>query len=205
MKTNIIRMVARLYHLIDDNIYRARVKRLIARGLVLGKNVSIGRTALIDNAYPYLISIGNNCSIAEHVRIHAHDAATFKFTDGHTRLGKVEIKDNCFIGERSMILPGVTIGPNVLVAAGSVVHRDIRPNSCVAGLPARLYGKFDDFIERNKRQIRDGTVFEVSDLLANLDQLDKQTKDQVWESVQGGRHAYVKGGSRERLRVWNKV
>ena len=165
--------------------------------------MTIAKTALIDNGYPYLIRIGDNCSVAEQVRILAHDAATFKFTDGHTRLGKVEIKDNCFIGDRSTILPGVTIGPNVLVGAGSVVNRDIPPNSCVAGVPARVYARFNAYIERNKQQIESGNVFEFSELIGNLDKLGEQTKAKIWEAAQDGRHAYVKGYTGRNPYTWN--
>jgi acetyltransferase-like isoleucine patch superfamily enzyme len=203
MKVTLTRLIARLYRMIGYYIYRTRIRVLIARGLVLGKNVLIAKTAVIDASYPYLIRIGDNCSIAEQVRIWAHDAATFKFTGGHARLGKVEIKDNCFIGDRSTILPGVTIGPNVLVVAGSVVNRDIPPNSCVAGAPARVYAKFDQFIERNQRQIEDGSVFEYSDLIDNLDHLDERLKAKVWESVQDGHHAYVRGYTGRDPYIWN--
>ena len=203
MTVALLRLIARLYRMIDYHIYRTRVRTLIARGLIIGKNVTLARSAFIDPAYPYLIRIGDNCSIAGNVLLIAHDAATFKFTGGHTRLGKIEIRDNCFIGDRSIILPGVTIGPNVLVAAGSVVNRDIPPNSCVAGVPARFYARFDEYIERNERRIEDGSVFEFSDLIDNLDTLDEQTKAKVWESVQDGRHAYVKGYSGEDPDTWN--
>jgi maltose O-acetyltransferase len=173
------------------------------RGLTVGKNVTISKNAVIDTTYPYLISLGDNCSIAEHVRVLAHDAATFKFLDGHTRLGKVEIKDNCFVGDRSTILPGVTIGPNVLVAAGSVVNRDIPPNSCVAGVPARVYGKFDDYLERNRQQIREGSVFEFALLADQLDSLDEAMKMTVRESIENGHPAYVKGYTGRNPYTWN--
>jgi maltose O-acetyltransferase len=186
MTDALYRLIGKLYHIVVDYKYRTRIRVLIARGLVIGKNVTISASAYIDSSYPYLIRIGDNCSIAEHVRVLAHDATTFKFTNGHTRLGKVEIKDNCFIADGAIILPGVTIGPNVLVAAESVVNRDIPPNSCVAGVPARFYAKFDKFIERHWRQIEEGTVFEYSDLPLNP---DEQTKAKVWESVQDGRQA----------------
>lgn len=193
MMMKALKLIAKLHRMIDYKIYNTRIKVLIARGLIIGKNVTLARSAFIDPAYPYLIRIGDNCSIAEHVRLLAHDAATFKFADEHTRLGKIEIRDNCFIGDSSIILPGVTIGPNVLVAAGSVVTRDIPPNSCVAGIPARVYARFDDYIERNQQQIEDGCVFEFSALIDNLDRLDQQIKGKVWESLQDGRYAYVKG------------
>jgi maltose O-acetyltransferase len=169
--------------------YRMRIRDLVAHGLVLGKNVTIEYTASIDDTYPYLIRIGHNCSIANHARLLAHDATVFKFTNGHTRLGKIELKDNCFIGERAVILPGVTIGPNVLIAAGSVVNRDIPPNSCAMGVPARVYARFDDLIEKHKRRIEERVVYEYSDLLAGA---HEQLRTRVWESVQDG-DAYVKG------------
>jgi maltose O-acetyltransferase len=167
--------------------YRMRIEGLVARGLVLGKNVTIEYTAYIDDNYPYLVRIGDNCSIANHVRLLAHDAATFKFTNGYTRLGKVELRDNCFIGERAIILPGVTIGPNVLVAAGSVVKGDIPPNSCAAGVPARVYATFEDWIERHKRRIEESAVFEFSD-----PSIDEQMRERIWESVQDS-DAYLRG------------
>lgn len=194
------RLIARFYHILADYKYRTRIRVLIDGGLVLGKNVTIAPSANIDGGYPYLIRIGSNCSIGEHVRVLAHDATTFKFINGHTRLGKVEIKDNCFIGEKTIILPGVTIGPNVLVAAGSVVNRDIPPNSCVAGVPARVYAKFDQFIERHRRQIEDGSVFEHSDLLLDP---DEQTKARVWKSVQNGRPVYKRGRAGRSPFIWN--
>lgn len=197
------RLMAKLYHLVDDYQYRARVRVLLNRGLVMGKNVTIARTAILDASYPYLIRIGDNCSIADQVRIWTHDAATFKFTGGYARLGKVEIKDNCFIGDRSTILPGVTIGPNALVSAGSVVNKDVPPNSCVAGVPARVYARFDEYLERNQQQIEHGELFDFADLVGRLDDLDGKTRAQIWDCVQDGRHVYVKGRPGKNIYTWN--
>lgn len=202
MRTTLYRLIAKLYHLVADYRYRSRIKVLIDGGLVLGKNVTIGATTNIDSSYPYLIRIGDNCSLGEHVRLLAHDATPFKFTNEHTRLGKVEIKDNCFIGEKTIVLPGVTIGPNALVAAGSVVNRDIPPNSCAAGVPVRVYAKFDQFIERQKQQIENGSVFEISELTGNLAQMNEQVKAAVWEAAQDGQSAYVRGTLGSSI-VWN--
>jgi acetyltransferase-like isoleucine patch superfamily enzyme len=167
--------------------FQMRIRRLVDSGLVIGRNVTIEYTAYIDDDYPYLIRIGDNCTITNHVRVLAHDATVFKFTAGHTRVGKVELKDNCFIGEGSIILPGVTIGPNALVAAGSVVKGDIPPNCCAAGVPARPYGRFDELIERHKRRIEQCSVFEFSDL-----NMDDQIRERIWEAAQDG-DAYVRG------------
>lgn len=169
--------------------YHLRMKRLVARGLVVGRNVTIQYSAQIDDVYPYLIRIGDNCSIANEVRILAHDATPYKFTGGYTRLGKVDIKENCFISERSIILPGVTIGPNALVAAGSVVNRDVPPNACVAGIPARVFARFDEFLERQAQQIAARPIFEHSELYPDC---PEGTRQRVWEAVQDG-DAYLRG------------
>ena len=63
--------------------------------------------------------------------------------------GKVIIGDWVYIGSGSLIMPGVTIGNNVLVAAGSVVTRSVPSGMIVAGNPARIIGSVDDYIKRN--------------------------------------------------------
>lgn len=55
----------------------------------------------------------------------------------------VIIGDNVWVGARSVILPGVTIGNNVVIAAGSVVTKDIPDNSLVAGVPAIFKRKIE--------------------------------------------------------------
>ena len=60
----------------------------------------------------------------------------------------IEIMNNVFIGCNSTILGGVTIGNNVVVAAGSVVTHDVPDNSVVAGNPARVIETFDDYITK---------------------------------------------------------
>ncbi len=151
--------------------HHRKIKELIGNGLRIGKNVTIMPTAEIDDSYPYLISIGDNCSISKYVQLIAHDQATFKFSEENfERLGKIEIKENCYIGQSSIILPGVTIGPNVLVAAGSVVNKDIPPNSCVVGVPARIYSKFDEFIKRQLEQAAERPNFSSGETMHPVSQ-----------------------------------
>ena len=63
--------------------------------------------------------------------------------------GKVKIGDYVYIGTCSLIMPGVTIGNNVLVAAGSVVTKSIPDNVVVGGNPASIICSIDEYIERN--------------------------------------------------------
>jgi maltose O-acetyltransferase len=56
----------------------------------------------------------------------------------YTRIGKIKIGNNCFIGARAFIMPGVIIGHNSIVGAGSIVSKSVPPNVVVAGNPARV-------------------------------------------------------------------
>ena len=63
--------------------------------------------------------------------------------------GKIKIGNFVHIGERSLIMPGVEIGDNVLVAAGSVVTKSIPCNTVVGGNPAKIICTIDDYFNRN--------------------------------------------------------
>jgi len=91
---------------------------------------------------PYLITIGQHVGISSDVMFITHDGGTYVFRDQERyrsviKYGRIQILDNCVIGQRAIILPGVTIGPNSVVAAGAVVTRSVPPNVLVAGNPAK--------------------------------------------------------------------
>ena len=89
---------------------------------------------------PYLISIDNHCTVAPNVRFNTHDGGVWVFTEeipDLQKFGTIKILNNCFIGMNSIIMANVTIGPNSIVGAGSIVTKDIPENSIVAGNPAR--------------------------------------------------------------------
>ena len=93
--------------------------------------VQMSLSARFDLTHPGGIHVGAQSYIAFDARILSHDM-TRNFR-AHTRIGA-----NCFIGGRSLILPGVTIGDSCIVGAGSVVTKSVPPNSIVAGNPARI-------------------------------------------------------------------
>lgn len=106
---------------------------------------------------PHLITLHNNIAIATGVTFINHDVMHLIFNrmeKGSSRftIGCIEVMDNVFIGANSIILPDVRIGMNSIVAAGSVVTKDVPDGSVVGGVPARVIGKFEDV--HNKRKAK---------------------------------------------------
>lgn len=71
-----------------------------------------------------------------------------KYPDFDT-FGKVRIGGYCYIGTGSQIMPGVTLGNNVLVAAGSIVTKSVPSGFVVGGNPAKIICSIDDYIRNN--------------------------------------------------------
>lgn len=102
---------------------------------------------------PYLITVGSHCQITAGVRILTHGGGQVvrdRIPNFNT-FGKVVIGDYVYIGNNSLIMPGVTIEDHVLVAAGSVVTKSIPRGMVVGGNPARIICTIDDYLERNKQ------------------------------------------------------
>lgn len=118
------------------SIYKSLyLNRLIKQGLRVGRNFQMEKGCNIDANFPWLISIGNNVTLASHVALVAHDGSTKKLT-GYSKVGRISIGDDVFIGYGSIVLPNVTIGDGAVVGANSVVTRDVLPGTVVTGAPA---------------------------------------------------------------------
>ncbi len=116
-----------------------RIKFHKWRGVNIGKNVFIGMQCTIDNAYPEFIYIEDNASITAECFIIAHSNPYGHFRNvTPARVSPVIIKQGAWICVRSLILPGVTIGENAIVSAGSTVASDVPACSIVSGNPASI-------------------------------------------------------------------
>jgi maltose O-acetyltransferase len=113
----------------EDNLYR---------NLVIGRGCWINIRCLFDLGAE--IHIGSKVSIGHDVLLltTSHEVGTSRKRALKPISKSVTIGSGAWLGSRSTVLPGVTIGTGAIVAAGSVVHHDVPPNTVVAGVPARV-------------------------------------------------------------------
>jgi acetyltransferase-like isoleucine patch superfamily enzyme len=99
----------------------------------VGEQTAVALMVMMDIMFPELIKIGRNCVIGYNTTILAHEYLVDEY-----RLGEVRIGDRVLVGANSTILPGVTIGDGAIVAAGTVVHKDVPPGAFVGGNPMQI-------------------------------------------------------------------
>ena len=83
------------------------------------------------------ISIGEGCTIARDVVIRDYDAHTIHYP-GYEIAKEINIGKHVWVGNRAMILKGVTIGDGAIIGAGTVVTRDVPAGCVVVGVPAKI-------------------------------------------------------------------
>ena len=115
----------------------------------IGEHCSIQTNVTITD--PAHTRLGNNVRLSG-CTLFGHDGSVnmLKRAYGVTLdcVGKVDIRDNVFIGHQAIVLPGVTIGPNSIVAAGSVVTRNVSEGTVVAGIPARVVATLEEHLHK---------------------------------------------------------
>lgn len=147
---------------IKESMDRSRIEqrwaRLRSQGMRIGKDVWLPASTWIDNDYCFLISIGDHCGFGEECHILAHDAQMDEFLDAG-RVGHVVIHPSCHIGARTVVLPGVEIGPRTIVGANSVVSRSLPHDTVCAGSPARVICTLEEYLQKHRRRLKERPTF----------------------------------------------
>ncbi|MDF3933414.1 acyltransferase [Pseudomonas citronellolis] len=105
----------------------------------MGDNVEINAGCNITD--PALVRLGSNVGLSDCTLI-GHDGVAAMFNICYQKqvdsVGAIDIRNNSFVGHGAIILPGVTIGPDAIVAAGAIVTKDVPPGTVVGGNPAKV-------------------------------------------------------------------
>ena len=165
----------------EEQISKILIDKIRVGGGTVGENVDI-LSSNIDMGEPYLLSIGSNVTITG-VRILTHDASTYKEL-GYTKVGRVTIGDNVFVGFGSIILPDTKIGNKVIIGAGSVVAKDIPDNSVAAGSPCKVICTYDEYMQKIKNRMAEQPCFDLLPEELMLDQ-HKTERDELIKHSKG--------------------
>ena len=175
----IINRILKLYR----NLFWSLEKQARHAGVIIGEHNFI--SSHFWSSEPYLITIGNNCQITSGVKIFTHGGAQSvrKYHPEFDCFGKIKIGNYVYIGSNSLILPGVTIGNNVLIAAGSVVTKSVPSDVVVGGNPARIVCSIGEYIERNAPFNRNSKSMSNHDKKVMLTKLEESKFIQKKEMV----------------------
>jgi acetyltransferase-like isoleucine patch superfamily enzyme len=103
--------------------------------------------AFVDGLSPQFVEIGDYFVSAPGAYILSHDSSLFRHI-GKYRIEKTVIGDKVYLGANATILPGVKIGDGAIIGAGSVVTKNVKPYTVVAGVPATFISNVDDYIKK---------------------------------------------------------
>lgn len=154
---NIINLLRSKYYRTSLCSKEKRVDYLRSTGVKIGNGCDI--FPIVDfGSEPYLVTIGNRVKITTGVSFITHDGGVHVLRNmdllpNADIFGKIIVNDNVFIGVNSTIMPGVEIGENSIIGLGSVVTKNIPPNSVVAGVPARVIRDIHSYYEKYKDRI----------------------------------------------------
>lgn len=137
--------------LVAMNCPQIIIKRTLyrMRGTRIGKNADISQMVFIDDSYPEYVEIGDHVDIGPYVKILTHDSAP-KCVEPvrKTSIKPVKIGNHVYIGAGAIILPGVAIEDNSIIAAGSVVTKNVESRTVVAGVPAKKIMTVKEYLKK---------------------------------------------------------
>lgn len=167
-----------------------RWRILRSKGMHIGKYVNLPLSTWIDVSHCHLISIGDHCGFGEDCLILAHDAMMNEYLDA-TRIARVTIHASCHIGGRTVILPGVEIGPRSIVGSNSVVTKTLPAGTVSAGNPAKVLGGIDEYLEKQRKRIAEAPTFRYEEF--DVRALSPEGRSEMLRLLDG-RDGYIVGG-----------
>ncbi len=128
-------------------------------GVRVGKDTKI--MTKFFGTEPYLITIGDNCEITSNVNFVTHDRGVWVVRNMYEKyknidiLKPIKLHNNIYIGNNTIILPGVEIASDVIIGAGSIVTKSIFKSGVYTGIPCKFICSIDDYVIKNKMHFSD--------------------------------------------------
>ena len=173
--SRVVNSIFRRYVILTNPVKYAR-----SIGVTVGEGVKFyGMHPGMFGSEPWLIELGSNVHIVSGCHFVTHDGGVLILRHKKPTLEitkPIKVGDNVYIGLNCTILPGVTVGDNVIIAAGSVVTKSIPDNSVVAGVPARIIKTLQAYEEK---------VTQESLGFGHLSAIDKEKKLKEYFGVKG--------------------
>jgi acetyltransferase-like isoleucine patch superfamily enzyme len=139
------KIVLRAEYLADPyekiNVYKKRLKFKAGKNIRVTGNIFFG-------SEPYLVTLGNDITITQNIAFHTHDGGVGIFRKEYPNINifkRIKVGNNVFFGSNSAVMPGATIGDNVVIAANSVVTGNVESNSVYGGVPARKIKTLEEY------------------------------------------------------------
>lgn len=144
------KIFSKIYAQIDHVGYAKHI------GVNMGSNINIyGNPYSMFGTEPWCITLGNNVHITREVLFITHDGGTLLYRNQFPDLEitkPITIGNDVYIGVRTILMPGVNIGNNCIIAAGSIVTKDVADNSVYGGVPAKFIKHSDDYLKGIKEK-----------------------------------------------------
>ena len=181
---------------IESALHRRRIERLRDLGMYIGRDVNFPGDLYVDERFPWLVHIDDSTSFGPECMILAHEAFPTAGA-GPGRLGRVVLHRSCHIGARTIVLPGVEVGPRTVVAANALVSRSLPPDTVCAGRPARPFSTLEQYLDVHRRRVESALGFDYAKY--SIGALTPERRAELVSAVMEG-DTYIVGGRSAELR-----
>lgn len=131
------------------------------RGVKIGKDVHWGTNVVVDYPYPNFVTVEDGASLAGNDYILTHNKPmAYHRNCSEAFVAPVVVKKHAWVAINVTILPGVVIGEGAIVAAGSVVSKDIPPFTVAKGNPAKVVSDISELLRDNYSQDEFDSIME---------------------------------------------
>ena len=124
------------------------IDHLRSLGAKIGQGVFLAAEIFVETEWAPLLTIEDGVVIGRGSRMILHDSSLTNVAGGPTKVGRITLRKECYLGHYVTVLPGVEIGSHAIVGAASVVTKEVAPGSVVAGSPARHICTIEELAER---------------------------------------------------------